>query len=148
MIGLIQRVNRCRVVIEGREVSSIGRGLLIFLGIHFEDNENDLKLLTRKCLGLRIFSDEEGKMNLSVIDVGGEILVVSQFTLLGDMRRGLRPYFGEAAPPEKGNEYYERFISLLAKDCASVKGGIFGAHMHIDISNDGPVTIIINTKEL
>ena len=148
MIGLIQRVDRCSVMVDGREVSSIGRGLLIFLGIHHEDNENDLRLLARKCLGLRIFSDEEGKMNLSVIDVAGEILVVSQFTLLGDIRRGLRPYFGEAALPVKGNEYYERFINLLAKDCTSIKSGIFGAHMHVDILNNGPVTILIDTRNL
>ena len=148
MIGLVQRVERCSVTVDSQEVSSIGRGLLIFLGVHHEDNENNLKLLARKCLGLRIFPDEQGKMNLSISDVGGEILVVSQFTLLGDVKRGLRPYFGDAAPPEKANDYYERFINLLTEGGIRVKGGIFGAHMHVDIVNDGPVTIIMDTREL
>ena len=148
MIGLVQRVERCSVTVDGREVSSVGRGLLIFLGIHNADSENDLKLLARKCIGLRIFSDENGKMNLSIKDVGGEILVVSQFTLLGDVKRGLRPYFGDAALPENANDYYKRFMNILAQEGISVKGGIFGAHMHVNIVNDGPVTIILNTREL
>ncbi len=148
MICVVQRVERCSVTVDNREVSSIGQGLLVLLGVHHEDSEDNLKLLARKCLGLRIFSDEQGKMNLSVNDVGGEILVVSQFTLLGDVRRGLRPYFGEAAPPEKANDYYEKFIELLSNDGICVKGGIFGAHMSVDILNDGPVTIILDTREL
>jgi D-aminoacyl-tRNA deacylase len=147
MIALIQRVGRCSVAVDSQVVSSIGRGLLIFLGVHSDDTEHDLDILSRKCIGLRIFPDEEGRMNRSVLDCGGEIMVVSQFTLFGDVRRGLRPYFGEAAPPEKANGYYERFMSLLSKSGTGVKGGVFGAHMQVDILNDGPVTISINTKD-
>ncbi len=148
MIGLIQRVGRCSVSVDSREVASIGRGILIFLGVHCEDTDRDLELLSRKCAGLRIFPDEEGKMNRSVLESGGEIMVVSQFTLFGDIRRGLRPYFGEAAPPDKANDYYERFIGLLSESGILVKGGVFGAHMLVDILNDGPVTISINTRDM
>ena len=112
------------------------------------DNEKDIELLTRKCLGLRIFPDEQGRMNLSVSDINGEIIVVSQFTLFGDVRRGLRPYYGEAALPEKANDYYEKFITALEGSGISIKGGVFGAHMRVDLVNDGPVTISINTREL
>jgi len=148
LIGLIQRVGRCSVSVENREISSIGHGLLIFLGVHSDDTERDIGLLSRKCIGLRIFPDEKGKMNRSVLDCGGEIMVVSQFTLFGDVRRGMRPYFGEAALPEKANDYYERFMGLLAESGIGVKGGVFGAHMLVDIHNDGPVTISINTREI
>ena len=148
MIGLVQRVEKCSVTVEDRTVASISRGLLILLGVHHEDTEKDLELLARKCLGLRIFSDDQGRMNHSVTDVAGEIIVVSQFTLFGDVRRGLRPYFGEAAPPEKANDYYERFMALLAKSGLRIQGGVFGAHMHVDILNDGPVTISINTRDM
>ena len=148
MIGLVQRVGRCTVTVENQSLASIGRGLLIMLGVHNEDDEKDLEILTRKCLGLRIFPDEEGKMNLSVIDVKGEIIVVSQFTLFGDVSRGLRPYFGDAAPPEKANDYYEKFIAVLKKSGLNIQGGVFGANMRVDILNDGPVTISINTREL
>jgi len=147
MIGLVQRVGRCSVSVEGREVSSIGRGLLILLGVHREDTDRDLDVLARKCIGLRIFPDDEGKMNRSVTDCGGEILVVSQFTLFGDVRRGLRPYFGEAALPEKANDYYERFMRMLSGSGITVKGGVFGAHMLVDLLNDGPVTVSIDTRE-
>ena len=148
MIGLVQRVRRCTVTVEDQTVASIGNGLLILLGVHNEDNEKDLELLARKCLGLRIFPDEQGKMNLSVIDINGNIIVVSQFTLLGDVKRGLRPYCGDAAPPEKARDYYEKFMALLGESGISIKGGVFGAHMHVDILNDGPVTISINTREM
>ena len=148
MIGLVQRVKRCSVTVDDQKVSSIGHGLLIFLAVHYEDSEDDLKLLARKCLGLRVFSDKENKMNLSVNDVKGEILVISQFTLLGNVKNGLRPYFGDAAPPVKATDYYERFISTLMQEGTQVKSGIFGAHMIVDILNDGPVTVIIDTREL
>lgn len=148
MIGLVQRVERCAVTVENRTLASIGRGLLILLGVHNEDNEKDTEILARKCLGLRIFPDKQGKMNLSVTDIKGEIIVVSQFTLFGDVRRGLRPYFGDAASPEKANDYYEKFLAVLEKSGLSIQSGIFGAHMHVDILNDGPVTISINTREM
>lgn len=147
MIGLVQRVDRCGVTVEGTLVSSIGKGLLILLGVHRDDDERDLELLARKCIGLRVFPDEEYRMNRSITDIGGEILVVSQFTLFGDVRRGLRPYFGEAAPPEKAVEYYERFMKLLANSGIPVRGGVFGAHMRVELINDGPVTISIDTRE-
>jgi D-aminoacyl-tRNA deacylase len=148
LIGLVQRVNKCSVTVDDELVSSIGRGLLILLGVHNDDTEKDMELLARKCLGLRIFEDDRGKMNHSVSDVDGEIIVVSQFTLFGDVRRGLRPYFGEAAQPEKATDYYEKFIALLKESGRTVKGGVFGAHMHLDILNDGPVTISIDTKDI
>lgn len=148
MIGLVQRVGACSVSVEGVTISSIGKGMLIFLGVHRDDTEKDINLLARKCAGLRIFPDSEGKMNYSVSDVNGEILVISQFTLFGDVKRGLRPYFGDAAPPEKGNDYYERFIEALSENGIPVKGGVFGAHMHVDILNDGPVTVSLDTREL
>ncbi len=148
MIGLIQRVRKCVVTVENHEIASIGRGLLILLGIHQDDNEKDLELLARKCLGLRIFSDKHGKMNLSVTDINGEVIVVSQFTLFGDIRRGMRPYFGDAAQPEKAKDYYEKFIALLSKSDLIIKSGIFGAHMKVEIVNNGPVTIPINTREM
>ena len=148
MIALVQRVGKCTVTVENRIVSSIKHGLLILLGVHKDDDEKDLKLLARKCLGLRIFSDEQGKMNLSVADSKGEIIVVSQFTLFGDIKRGMRPHFGDAAPPEKAQAYYEKFIALLAESDIIIKGGVFGAHMDVELINDGPVTIPIDTREL
>ena len=147
MIGLVQRVSRCTVSVAGETVASTGRGMLVLLGVHAADTEGDLELLARKCLGLRIFPDDQDKMNLSIRDVGGEITVVSQFTLFGDVRRGLRPYFGEAAPPEKATEYYERFKALLAESGLRIAGGVFGARMEVELVNDGPVTISINTKD-
>ena len=146
MIGLVQRVDRCSVTVEEECISSIGRGLLILLGVHRDDGESDLELLARKCSGLRVFPDQEYRMNRSITDIGGEILVVSQFTLFGDVGRGLRPYFGEAAPPEKAREYYERFMTLLSRSGITVRGGVFGAHMRVDLVNDGPVTIPIDTR--
>lgn len=148
MIGLVQRVDRCSVTVDGEQVSSIGRGLLILLGVHRDDDERDLELLARKCIGLRVFPDEEYKMNRSITDIGGEVLVVSQFTLFGDVRRGLRPYFGDAAQPDKANDYYERFMKMIAGSGIAVHGGVFGAHMQVELLNDGPVTISINTREI
>lgn len=148
MIGLVQRVSRCSVRVAGETISAIGPGMLILLGVHADDTERDLTLLARKCAGLRIFPDGEGKMNRAITGAGGEILVVSQFTLFGDVRRGLRPYFGGAALPEKANGYYERFMALLAESGIPVKGGVFGAHMEVEILNDGPVTIPLDTREM
>lgn len=148
MIALIQRVGHCSVSVDSNIVSSIGAGLLILLGVHRDDADKDLQVLARKCAGLRIFQDEEGKMNRSVTDIGGEILVVSQFTLFGEVKRGLRPYFGEAAEPEKAQDYYQHFMAVLRESGLPVKGGMFGAHMHLEILNDGPVTIYINSRDL
>jgi len=148
MMGLVQRVDSCVVRVDGGIVSSIGPGLLILLGVHREDTDWDLDMLARKCTGLRVFQDDEGKMNRSVADIGGSFLVVSQFTLFGDVRRGLRPFFGDAALPDKANDYYERFMAELTKSGLPVKGGVFGAHMHLEIHNDGPVTIPIDTRNM
>ncbi len=148
MIALIQRVGHCSVSVDSDIVSSIGAGLLILLGVHRDDTDKDLQVLARKCAGLRIFPDEEGKMNRSVTDSDGEILVVSQFTLFGEVKRGLRPYYGEAAEPEKAQDYYLSFMAVLRESGLPVKGGMFGAHMHLEILNDGPVTIYINSRDL
>lgn len=148
MIALVQRVNRCAVSVDGTTVSSIGPGLLILLGVHRNDSEKDMKLLARKCAGLRIFTDDQDRMNRSVEDIGGEILVVSQFTLFGDVKRGLRPYFGDAADPDMADDLYKRFMVELTGYGLPVKGGVFGAHMHVELINDGPVTIPIDTRHM
>ena len=148
MIAVVQRVGKCSVTVDDSVVSRIGRGLLILLGVHRDDGDDDMKLIVRKCAGLRIFPDSEGKMNLSLADVKGDVIVVSQFTLFGDVKRGMRPYFGDAAAPDKGNEYYERFMQLLAAEGFSVQGGVFGAHMDVELLNDGPVTIILDSRNM
>lgn len=148
MIGLVQRVARCRVTVDGEVVGAIGPGMLILLGVHRDDTDGDLDLLARKCAGARIFADDEGKMNRSVAEIGGGVLVVSQFTLFGDMRRGMRPYFGEAAPPEMAEAYYRRFMERIGAAGISVSGGVFGARMSVELVNDGPVTIVIDTRRM
>ena len=122
--------------------------MLIMLGVHKDDTDHDLNLVVRKCAGLRIFPDNEGKMNRSVADIAGEIIVVSQFTLFGDIRRGLRPYFGEAAEPAKAESVYESFMAALRDIGIPVKGGVFGAAMEVELVNEGPVTIRIDSKEI
>jgi D-aminoacyl-tRNA deacylase len=120
--------------------------MLILLGVHRSDTGADTALLARKCAGLRIFPDSRGRMNRSVIESGGEVLVVSQFTLFGDVRRGLRPYFGEAAEPQHANKLYEEFMGALEQAELSVQGGVFGASMQVELVNDGPVSIWIDTR--
>ncbi len=148
MIAVVQRVSRCAVRAGERTVSSIGPGMFILLGVHERDTGTDLALLVRKCAGLRIFPDDEGKMNRSVTDIGGAALVVSQFTLFGDVRRGLRPFFGEAADPVRASALYERFMTDLAAAGVPVSGGEFGAGMSVELVNEGPVTIILDTRNL
>lgn len=140
---LLQRVGRAEVRVEGDLVSAIGPGLLIFLGVARGDDRFAARWLTDKVSGLRIFSDAEGKMNLSVEEIGGEILVVSQFTLYGDCRRGRRPGFDRAARPELANELYEYFMECLAVKGLKVSGGRFAAHMEVSLVNDGPVTFLL-----
>lgn len=147
MRAVIQRVKSCGVSVDGETISQIGPGLLILLGVAEGDGERDLEYLLEKIPALRIFEDGEGKMNLSLIDVGGEILVVSQFTLFADTRKGRRPSFVKAAPPDKGSAYYEAFLEGLARRGLPVKGGRFQAHMEVSLINDGPVTIIMDTAE-
>mgnify|MGYP005814500667 CR=1 FL=1 len=138
---LIQRVSQASVTVEGRVVSRIGRGLLILLGIGRGDGEAQAAFLAEKAANLRIFEDEQGKFNLSALDVGGEAIVVSQFTLYADTRKGRRPSFTEAALPGEAEPLVERFIELLRAQGVPAQGGRFGAHMQVEIHNDGPVTI-------
>ena len=145
MKAVVQRTARASVSNDGNTVGRIDRGLLVLLGIEPDDGEADIEYMVKKCSGLRIFEDENGKMNLSVQDVGGSILLVSQFTLLGDARKGNRPSFTGAAVPEKAIPIYERVISELAKRLP-VQTGVFGADMQVELVNDGPVTILLDSK--
>lgn len=148
MVALVQRAGRAAVRVDSELVSSIGRGMLILLGVQRGDTERDLALAVRKCAGLRIFPDDAGKMNRSIADIHGEALVVSQFTLFGDVRRGLRPFFGEAADPPEAERLYEAFMAALADTGIPVRGGVFGASMQVELVNEGPVTIWIDTREI
>lgn len=148
MRAVVTRVNSASVTIDGEVVGKIDKGLLILLGVGPEDTEQTSRYLAEKILSLRIFEDENEKMNCSLADVGGQVLVVSQFTLYGNCRKGRRPSFAEAAPPELGNRLYEQFL----KDCADLgyapQHGRFGADMQVASVNDGPVTILLDTKQL
>ena len=139
MRAVVQRVSRARVTVDGATTGEIGRGLLVLLGVRRGDTEEQADKLARKLLALRIFEDDEGRMNLSVTDVGGEVLCVSQFTLYGDARKGNRPSFVDAAPPDEAEPLYERVRSALN----DAQGGRFGAHMHVELVNDGPVTLVV-----
>ena len=139
---VIQRVSRASVTVRGSVIGQIGQGYLVLVGVGREDTKEDADRLVRKMIGLRIFSDEEGKMNRSVRDVGGEVLLISQFTLYGDCSHGNRPSFIGAARPETAQPLYHRTAELLAQQGIPVRLGVFGADMHIEQGNDGPVTII------
>ena len=147
MKAVIQRVRNASVDIDGKTVGKIGQGLLILLGVAAGDTESDIDLLARKIVNLRIFSDEAGKMNRSVKDTDGEILVVSQFTLLANCRHGNRPDFLASADPKIANEYYECFKALLGEEVRRVESGVFGADMQVEICNDGPMTVMLDTEE-
>tara|TARA_Y100000588_G_C13886333_1_gene766729 strand:- start:23 stop:463 length:441 start_codon:yes stop_codon:yes gene_type:complete len=140
---LIQRVTRARVLVKNQLRGEIAHGLVLLIGIHPDDDENALRFCAEKCAHLRIFADEAGKMNRSVLDVGGSVLAVSQFTLYGDCRRGRRPSFDKAAPPEQAAILCERFVDLLQEQGLEVAQGVFGAHMMVEINNDGPVTLVV-----
>jgi D-tyrosyl-tRNA(Tyr) deacylase len=142
----VQRVSRAEVRVEGAISGAIGRGLLVLLGVARDDGEADARFLADKISGLRIFEDPAGKMNLSVADVGGGLLVVSQFTLLGDARKGNRPSFIEAAPPESASTLYETVCALLRAKGLPVATGVFRAHMDVEGVNDGPVTILLDSR--
>lgn len=148
MRAIVQKVKNARVVVEGEEVSNIDHGILVFLGVKETDTEKDLNYIKRKIEKLRIFEDDEEKMNLSVEDVGGSILLVSQFTLFGDSRKGNRPSFVEAAKPEKAEEYYDILVRELISDGFDVKTGRFQTHMEVSLLNDGPVTIQLDSERL
>jgi D-aminoacyl-tRNA deacylase len=137
--ALVQRVSRAAVEVDGEEVAAIGPGLLVLLGVRVGDGDPEADRIAGKIERLRVFEDAEGKMNLSVRDVGGELLCVSQFTLYGDTRKGNRPSFVEAAPPELAERLYERVRAALGAE-----GGVFGAHMQVSLVNDGPVTVLLD----
>jgi D-tyrosyl-tRNA(Tyr) deacylase len=138
---ILQRVNNSRVTVEGEPIAEIGLGVVILLGIGHGDGEEQARYLANKIANLRIFEDEAGKINRSVLDVGGEAIVVSQFTLYADTRKGRRPSFTDAAPPETASPLVERFAQLLVQQGVPTQTGEFGAHMLVEIANDGPVTI-------
>ena len=140
---LIQRVNSAKVEVDGKIISEIGKGLLIFLGVSNTDDGSEIEWLARKVTELRIFEDELGKMNLSVKDIMGELLLVSQFTLYAECNKGRRPDFNNAAKPETAEKYYLEFANELSKNDVKPKLGIFGAFMKVSLQNDGPVTIIL-----
>lgn len=147
MRAVIQRVKESRVEVKGRTVGAIGPGLLILLGVGKKDSEKDIDFLANKIAHLRIFPDEQGLMNRSVLDAGGAALVVSQFTLWGDCRKGRRPSFARAAPPDFAKTLYEHFIEALSKTGLSVETGIFQEMMDVYLINDGPVTLILDSEK-
>jgi len=147
MRALIQRVARADVSVAGDEVAAIGNGLLVFLGVIQGDTERDAARLAAKTMGLRIFPDDRRPMNQSLLDTCGEVLVVSQFTLAADTRRGMRPSFTDAAPPETAKMLYGRYIECCEQAGVSVGRGVFGAHMCVSLENDGPVTILLDTEQ-
>ncbi|HHT63590.1 MAG: D-aminoacyl-tRNA deacylase [Bacillota bacterium] len=148
MRAVVQRVKKAQVSVAGEIVGAINQGLCVFLGVGKEDENEDAEYLAEKIINLRIFSDTEDKMNLSLIDINGEVLAVSQFTLYGDCRKGRRPGFSNAAPPDKANELYKEFVSFIKSKGISVETGIFQADMLVSIDNDGPVTMLLDSKRL
>lgn len=148
MRAVVQRVTRAEVRVGGSPTGSIRTGLLVLLGVGQEDGEPDADALADKIAALRIFEDDAGKMNRAVAEVGGGVLVVSQFTLFGDARKGNRPSFTAAAPPERANALYERFCAALRAKGLPVATGVFRAEMQVELVNDGPVTLLVDTKKL
>lgn len=147
MRAVVQRVAESDVTVDGRVTGAIQKGLMVLLGVAEDDTEKDAEYIAGKVAGLRIFEDDEGKMNLSVKDAGGEILAVSQFTLMGDVRKGKRPSFTKAARPEEADRLYRAFIELLQQQGLHVEEGVFQADMLVRIHNDGPVTILLDSKK-
>ena len=147
MRAVVQRVSAASVRAGGKEVASIGLGFLVLLGVHTEDTSDDASRVADKIMHLRVFADDEGKMNRSVLDVGGSVLVVSQFTLYGDTRRGRRPSFVEAAAPEVAEPLVEVVAERLRVQGVQTSMGAFGAHMDVALTNDGPVTILIESRQ-
>ena len=148
MKAVIQRVAHASVVVDGATVGSCERGYMILLGVAEGDTEEDAELLARKIVNLRIFSDDAGKMNRSIKDIDGEMLVISQFTLMANYRHGNRPDFLASAKPDEANRLYEYFKELVAREVRRVEGGVFGAHMEVSLLNDGPVTIVMDSEVL
>ncbi len=148
MRAVVQRVSRAHVSVDGEIVGKVGRGLLVLVGIAHADGQRDADYLVDKIVSLRIFDDRDGKMNLSLIDVDGGLLAVSQFTLYGDTRRGRRPSFVDAMPGEAARPIFEHFVTKASEKLPNVETGRFGAHMDVEIVNDGPVTIILDSETI
>lgn len=140
MIALLQRVNSASVTVDGRSIAAIGPGLLVLVGVVKNDSEKDAVRLVERVLGYRIFSDEGGRMNRSVLEAGGSVLLVPQFTLAADTRKGMRPSFSSAAEPEKGSALFEAVVDIMSSQTSRVQCGRFGADMQVELVNDGPVT--------
>jgi D-aminoacyl-tRNA deacylase len=147
MKAVLQRVTHASVQVEGRTVGAIGGGLLVLLGVAKWDGEADCRFMVDKLRGLRIFADDAGKMNRSLVDVGGSILLVSQFTLLGNTKSGRRPGFEEAAPPGEALRWYEHVAAALKAEGTTVETGVFAAHMQVELINDGPVTFLLDSRD-
>ena len=147
MRAVVQRVKESRVLVDDRLVGEIGKGFNVLLGISKEDTIEDLKYIKDKIINLRVFEDENDKMNLSLLDIKGDILAISQFTLYGDCRKGRRPNFMNAMGGEDAKELYEKFVEMLKESGLKVETGEFGAHMNVEIQNDGPVTILLDSKK-
>jgi len=145
--AVVQRVSRAEVRVDGEVVGSIGQGLLVYAGVESGDADPDVELMAGKVTGLRVFEDPDGRMNLDVLDAGGGVLVVSQFTLLGDARKGRRPSFVRAEAPDKANAIYEALVRTIKDKGVPVEAGRFQAHMEVDAVNDGPVTILLDTRK-
>ncbi len=148
MRAVVQRVLQAEVKVGGQLVGKIDRGLLVYLSVGKEDNKKDAEFMAEKMVNLRIFEDEAGKMNRNVLDVGGRILLVSNFTLHGDCRKGRRPSFDAAAEPELAQQLYEKMIELIAKQGVVVEKGVFGEYMHVSSVNDGPVNFLLDSSRL
>lgn len=148
MRAVVQRVDKAKVTVDGKIVGEISRGLMVLVGVVEGDTEKNVQYLADKVTGLRIFEDEAEKMNLSVKDIGGEILSVSQFTLYGDCRKGKRPSFDKAAKPETAIVLYEKFNELCRQQNIKVETGVFGAHMLVELANNGPVTILLDSSKM
>ena len=147
MKALLQRVTGARVSVAGEEVGRIGKGLVVFVGVADGDGEGDVEYLAQKVVNMRIFGDEAGRFNLSALDIGGELLLVSQFTLLADIRKGRRPSFTDAAPPALAEELFQRFVQQARTTGLKVETGRFQQYMQVEIHNDGPVTILLDSKD-
>ena len=148
MRAVVQRVTEARVEVAGKPVGAIGAGLLVLLGVARDDTRDDADYLADKIVNLRVFDDDEGKLNRSLSESGGAVLVVSQFTLYGDVRRGRRPSYSDAAEPEKANQLYEYFVERVRSAAVKVETGIFQAMMKVSLTNDGPVTILLDSRKL
>ena len=148
MRAVVQRVTNADVTVDNRVVGKIDKGFLVFLGVSDDDNDDDIKYLADKIINLRVFEDSDGKMNLSLNDIKGELLIVSQFTLYGDCRKGRRPSFDKAGKPEHAKALYEKFIEYCKNEGFTVETGIFAADMSVNLVNDGPVTLLLDSTKL